>query len=109
VTTAATTYVEARALQTLDAVESTVIYSTEPLWGTAFAVMYLGEMVGPNTILGAILIITACLYRTIPIETLIATAAASQLTALEGLEEFADNFSVNIEQTLINLFGDNSL
>lgn len=46
VTTALTAYGENYAMKSLSASESTVIYSTEPLWGTAFAAAALGETVG---------------------------------------------------------------
>ena len=60
-TTALTIYVENIALRSLKAAEATVILSTEPLWGAAFASVALGEALGWNTLLGAVFILTACL------------------------------------------------
>ena len=42
-----------------------VIYSTEPLWGTAFAAVALHEHVGPNTFVGAALILGACVWSSV--------------------------------------------
>jgi len=65
VTTALTIYGENVALKNLSAVESTIIYTTEPLWGTAFAAAALGETLGWDTALGACLIVTACLWSSL--------------------------------------------
>lgn len=62
VTTALTTYGENFALKSLSSAETTVIFSTEPLWGTAVAALTLGEHLGPNTFAGAFLIILACMW-----------------------------------------------
>ena len=50
VTTALTSFGENIAMQRLSAAESTVIYSTEPLWGATFAAIALGEHLGWNTV-----------------------------------------------------------
>eukprot|EP01031_Cornospumella_fuschlensis_P026532 gene26533-32064_t len=63
ITTALTSYGENLALRKLNAAESTVIYSTEPLWGTAFASFTLHEEMGWNTGIGAALVIAACLWN----------------------------------------------
>jgi drug/metabolite transporter (DMT)-like permease len=65
VTTALTVAMETLALRRLSAAESTVIFSTEPLWGTAFAAALLGEQAGWNTGAGAVLILCACLWSTL--------------------------------------------
>jgi len=57
-----TEYAENIALQTLKASEATVILSTEPLWGAAFASVTLGETLGWNTLVGAVFILMACLW-----------------------------------------------
>ena len=62
VTTALTIYMETLAMKTLSAAETTLIFSTEPLWGTAFAALVMGEQLGPNVAVGAAFILTACLY-----------------------------------------------
>jgi drug/metabolite transporter (DMT)-like permease len=63
VTTALSVYMETVALRTLSAAETTLIFSTEPLWGTAFAVAALHEDVaGVATVAGAVLILSGCLY-----------------------------------------------
>lgn len=65
VTTAFTSYGENVAMKKLSATESVVIYSTEPIWGTAFAALTLHEAIGWNTLVGALLIISACLWSTL--------------------------------------------
>jgi len=65
VTTAFTVYGENKAMVKLSAAESTVIYATEPLWGTAFAAVTLGEQIGWNTVLGAVLVLSSCLLSSL--------------------------------------------
>jgi drug/metabolite transporter (DMT)-like permease len=62
ITTAVTIYMETLALKTLTAAETTLIFSTEPLWGTAFAATVMGEQVGLNAAIGGLAILTGCLY-----------------------------------------------
>jgi drug/metabolite transporter (DMT)-like permease len=61
-TTALTSFGENLAMKQLSAAESTVIFSSEPLWGTFFGSLILGESVGTNTFFGALFIIGACLW-----------------------------------------------
>jgi len=68
VTTAMTIYMENRAMETLSAAETTLIFSTEPLWGTAFAAVVVGEQLGPNVALGAAFILSACIYSNLGME-----------------------------------------
>jgi len=70
ITTALTIYMETLALQSLSAAETTLIFSTEPLWGTAFAVAVMGEQMGMNAAVGAGLILTACVYSNLGIHGL---------------------------------------
>ena len=107
VTTALTSFGENVAMKKLSAAESTVIYSTEPLWGTAFAAVALGEQVGWNTGVGAFLILSACVWSSLGPEVMIAGAisAAKGMTA-EGLDELsalASNLSRNWQQLAENL------
>jgi drug/metabolite transporter (DMT)-like permease len=62
VTTALTVYMETLALKTLSAAETTLIFSTEPLWGTAFAATVMGEQLGPAAAAGAFFILSGCVY-----------------------------------------------
>jgi len=62
ITTALTIYMENKAMETLSATEATVIFATEPLWGTAFAATVMGEQLGLNSVIGAAFIMTACFY-----------------------------------------------
>uniref|UniRef100_A0A7S4EIY8 EamA domain-containing protein n=1 Tax=Pseudo-nitzschia australis TaxID=44445 RepID=A0A7S4EIY8_9STRA len=70
ITTALTIYMETLALKNLSAAETTLIFSTEPLWGTAFAVAVMGEQMGMNSAVGAGLILTACIYSNLGIHGL---------------------------------------
>mmetsp|Transcript_26904 Transcript_26904/g.58830 ORF Transcript_26904/g.58830 Transcript_26904/m.58830 type:complete len:328 (-) Transcript_26904:168-1151(-) len=62
ITTALTLYMETLALKTLSAAETTMIFSTEPLWGTAFASAVVGEQLGLGAGVGAALILGGCLF-----------------------------------------------
>jgi len=70
ITTALTIYMETLALESLSAAETTLIFSTEPLWGTAFAVGVMGEQIGVNAAIGAGMILTACLYSNLGVNGL---------------------------------------
>lgn len=59
-TTALTVWLETKALGKLSSSETTLLFSTEPLWGAAFAHAALGEHLGPNTFVGGALILAAC-------------------------------------------------
>jgi len=61
-TTALTVLGETMALRTLSATETTLIFSTEPLWAAAFANMVLGETMGPSAAAGGALIVAACAW-----------------------------------------------
>ena len=62
ITTALTIYMETKALKTLSAAETTLIFSTEPLWGTAFASVVMGEQLGMNAAVGGLLILFGCVF-----------------------------------------------
>ena len=68
ITTALTIYMETLALETLSATETTLIFSTEPLWGTAFAAAIMGEHLGMNAAAGAFLILSACIYSNLGVK-----------------------------------------
>lgn len=61
-TTSLPVFLETLAMQNVSAAESTVIFSTEPIWGTVFAAALLGETTGWNTGIGATLIVLACTW-----------------------------------------------
>ncbi|KAG5178530.1 hypothetical protein JKP88DRAFT_261317 [Tribonema minus] len=89
VSTAVTTGMETVALESLTAAESTVIFSTEPLWGAAVAVALLGETTGLNTAAGAALILCACLWSTIAPQAVVRGAAIGG--GLVGTAALLDN------------------
>jgi drug/metabolite transporter (DMT)-like permease len=61
ITTALTVYMETLALKTLSAAETTLIFSTEPIWGAACASVIVGEVLGPESLIGGALILGGCL------------------------------------------------
>eukprot|EP00571_Detonula_confervacea_P004161 CAMPEP_0172312970 /NCGR_PEP_ID=MMETSP1058-20130122/18934_1 /TAXON_ID=83371 /ORGANISM="Detonula confervacea, Strain CCMP 353" /LENGTH=443 /DNA_ID=CAMNT_0013026539 /DNA_START=382 /DNA_END=1710 /DNA_ORIENTATION=+ len=61
VTTAFTIYMETLALKTLSAAETTLIFSTEPIFGAAFAATVAGESLGMDSVVGAAFIICGCI------------------------------------------------
>jgi drug/metabolite transporter (DMT)-like permease len=62
ITTAMTVYMETLALKTLSAAETTLIFSSEPVSGAAFAAVVMGERFGPSAIVGSLLILSGCLF-----------------------------------------------
>jgi len=62
VTTAFTVYMETLALKTLSAAETTLLFSTEPLWGAAFAAFVVGERFGFSSVVGAFFILSGCIF-----------------------------------------------
>lgn len=67
VSTALSLYMEAQALKTLTAAETTLLLSTEPLWGSLFASFIIQEKFGVDAALGGLLILSACLYSSLGI------------------------------------------
>jgi drug/metabolite transporter (DMT)-like permease len=94
VTTALTSFGENIAMKKLSAAESTVIYSTEPLWGTAFAAVALGEHIGVETMVGAGLILSACLWSSLG-PALPSIGLATQEAVYGGLTDVSENMAEN--------------
>lgn len=65
ITTALTVYMETLALKTLSAAETTMIFSTEPLFGGAFAAVTLGETFGIGGYIGGVMILFGCIFSNI--------------------------------------------
>uniref|UniRef100_A0A7S2Y943 EamA domain-containing protein n=2 Tax=Entomoneis paludosa TaxID=265537 RepID=A0A7S2Y943_9STRA len=66
--TALSVYMETRALKTLSAAETTLILSTEPIWGAAFAAVVIGEQFGVDAAMGGCLILLGCLYSNLGVD-----------------------------------------
>lgn len=111
VTTALTSYGENYAMKTLSSAETTVIFSTEPLWGTAFAAYAFNEAVGANTFIGAFFILVACAYSsvgpTITLPTLLSTGQliSGGLLFEEETGQFLENIVGNLNKILDDVFG----
>lgn len=65
ITTALTIYMETIALKTLTAAETTLIFSTEPLWAAFFGAFFVGERFGISAAFGAALIVSGCIYSNV--------------------------------------------
>ena len=61
ITTALTVYLETVAMRCLSAAETTLIFSTEPLFGAGFAYIVANECLGSQGLVGAVLIIAGCI------------------------------------------------
>lgn len=68
ITTALTVYMETLALKTLSAAETTLIFSTEPLWGAACASVVMGEQLGMGTLGGGAMILAGCVVSNLGLE-----------------------------------------
>lgn len=62
ITTALTVYMETLALKTLSAAETTMLFSTEPIFGGICASAMLGETFGVGGLAGAAMVLSGCLY-----------------------------------------------
>ena len=80
VTTALTIYMEALALKTLSAAETTLILSTEPLWGAAFASLLIGEQFGMDAAMGAALIVAGCIFSNLGVDGLMTLVGMKKAT-----------------------------
>ena len=98
VTTALTIYMETVALKTLSAAETTLIFSTEPLWGTAFASVVMGETLGLNAVAGAFMILSGCVVSNLEMNGLkIPEPVASLLSRLPGQQQDKDKSALEWE------------
>ena len=71
VTTAFTIYMETLALKTLSAAETTLIFSTEPIFGAAFAATVAHESLGMDSAIGAAFIVCGCLVSGMDVDSLV--------------------------------------
>jgi drug/metabolite transporter (DMT)-like permease len=62
VTTALTVAMETIALKTLSAAETTMLFSTEPIFGGICASVVLGEQFGVGGLIGSAMVLGGCLY-----------------------------------------------
>jgi drug/metabolite transporter (DMT)-like permease len=61
ITTAANRVAETTGLGKMSSAEASVLLATEPLWAAVFASLFVGEVMGPQDIIGGALIVAACL------------------------------------------------
>ena len=95
VTTSLTVFGETLAMKKVSAAESTIILSTEPIWGTAFAACLLGERIGWNTGLGALLIVSACTWSSVG--PALQTKMLSLLAAAAGASSVVEGGMVDVD------------
>ena len=67
-TTAVSVYMETLALKTLSAAETTLIFSTEPVWGSLFAAVAMGETFGWTALTGGALILSGCVFSNLGVD-----------------------------------------
>jgi drug/metabolite transporter (DMT)-like permease len=103
VTTAVTSLVENQSMKILSAAESTVIYSTEPLWGTVVASYMLNEHIGLNTAVGALCILLACGLSAIGSEAWVNIFSSYTTGFLESIENAQEKFSDMISSITENM------
>jgi drug/metabolite transporter (DMT)-like permease len=94
ISTALTVYMETLALKTLSAAETTLIFSTEPLWGTAFAALIMGETLGWESAVGAVLILSGCVFSNLGIQGL--------RNLLPGSDKLDDSKTTDISGTTLS-------
>ena len=70
ITTALTVYMETLALKTLSAAETTMLFSTEPLFGGVCAATVLGEQFGVGGLIGGALVLAGCLASNIDMSSI---------------------------------------
>ena len=80
ITTAGNRVAETTGLGKMSSSEAAVLLATEPLWAAVFASFFVGEVLGPEDIIGGALIVAACL----------ATAVKPKV--------FQDFFRMNVEE-----------
>merc|ERR1712238_421168 len=61
ITTAGNRVAETTGLGKMSSSEAAVLLATEPLWAAVFASFFVGEVLGPEDIIGGALIVAACL------------------------------------------------
>lgn len=89
ITTAFTLFLETVALATLSAAETTMIFSTEPLFGMGFAALVAGEKLGIDAGVGAILILLGCLVSNLDMNA--SHESTEQSNATSGPKEKGNN------------------
>ena len=58
-------FIETQALKTLSAAEATLLYTTEPIFGSIIAAAVLNESLGVGGVIGAAMILCGCLYSSV--------------------------------------------
>ena len=84
-------------METLSAAEATVIFATEPLWGTAFATAVMSEQLGANAAIGAAFIMSACFYSNLGMGGLTGVA--------RGINEKANNVPGKVQHQWVSFAG----
>ena len=101
VTTSMTVFLETLAMEKVSAAESAVIFSSEPIWGTAFAAVLLGETIGWNTGIAAILIVLACSWSSVGLtiqSKVLSFMAAVGMGGINGCVNLDDDDSIETLQ-----------
>ena len=72
--------------------------------GTAFAAMSLGETIGWNTALGAVLIISACAWRSASVQVASILTTLQIAVSTQGFDEVSDNVIMNWFSVISKIF-----
>ncbi|CAN0087423.1 unnamed protein product [Discosporangium mesarthrocarpum] len=103
ITTSLAVWMETVALEAVPATEMSVIFSTEPLWATIVSQVFLKETLGPNALLGAAFIFSACLTAQAPqVISMFGTGkegSEEEEGASRGLSEMADGQQQHLPET----------
>jgi len=76
--------------------------STEPLWGTAFASVVMGEVMGVNAGVGAIMILFSCVYSTLGWNgmTSLVTGKKEIHTNAEAIQALNQSTNMELEESM---------
>ncbi len=87
VTTALCKYMETVAIKSLAAAETTLFLSTEPVSGSLFAAVLMGERFGLNAVIGSGLILVSCITSTSCFDRLQCIFENNQKTTVDELKD----------------------
>ena len=86
VTTAFALYAETVALKYIPSEKASVIYTTEPLWGAAFAYVLLGERMGINGYIGGALILASSFLSSSSNKAIVLPGEEEEASAMKKIE-----------------------
>jgi drug/metabolite transporter (DMT)-like permease len=82
--------IESAALEYVSSEETSIIFSTEPLFAAATSAVVLGERLKPSGILGGLVILSACLLTQVDLTSLATMLPILSRVADEGSQRTQD-------------------